>query len=330
MKKYILILIVILPFMAKAQLLPVLGEQRAGISAVQFLKIGVGARSVALGESFIAIADDASALYWNPAGLTQFNDDQFIFTHNEWVVDMSHDFAGFVYHPSPVDAIGLSVTSVTTEDMPVTTEFAPKGTGEYFSYSDLAVSLSYARALTDKFSFGASIKYVEETLDKLKMRGVLIDLGTMYWTGLGSSRFAVSFTNFGNQLSPDGEVLLVGNRKQSEWETFSPPTIFRLGFAFEPYETEFHKVTTSMQINHPNDNSENLALGVEYTYTEPVVGANVVMRGGYKFNVDEQTFSFGAGLKVPVTFADFSFDYAYSQFERLGSYHHFSLMFGIK
>ena len=62
-----------------AQLVPNLGGQRAGISAFQFLKIGVGARGVAMGESFVAVANDASALFWNPAGLVQFNQNEIIF-----------------------------------------------------------------------------------------------------------------------------------------------------------------------------------------------------------------------------------------------------------
>ena len=62
--------------------------------------------------------------------------------------------------------------------------------------------------MTDKFSVGGTVRYIEETLDKLKMRGIMIDLGTYYWTGLGSTRFAVTVSNFGNQMSPDGKVVL--------------------------------------------------------------------------------------------------------------------------
>lgn len=330
MKKYlILAALLLVTAQSNAQLFPVLGEQRAGISAVQFLKIGVGSRASAMGESFVAVANDASALYWNPAGLVQFEEDQVIISHNSWVVDIYHDFAGAVYHLSAVDAVGISVTSLSTDDMPVTTEFQPFGTGEYFSYGDVAIAFSYARRMTDKFSFGGTVKYVEETLDKLKMRGILVDFGTYYWTGLGSTRFAVSFSNFGNQLAPDGEVVLVGDRKQSEWQSFSPPTMFRLGFAFEPLKSDVHKVTTSIQLNHPNDNSENVGLGAEYTFSEPHFGTSVIFRGGYKFNVEEQDYSFGAGLRVPIPIGTFTFDYAYHNFTRLGSAHRISVIFGM-
>ncbi len=307
-----------------AQLFPTLGEQRAGISTAQFLKIGVGGRASAMGESFVAVANDASALYWNPAGLTQFSENQIIFSHNKWVVDINHDFFGAVYHLDETNSFGASFTSLSMQDMKVTTEFAPSGTGEYFGFGDIAFALTYSRKMTDQFSFGGTVKYIEETLDKIKMRGVMIDLGTFYWTGLGTTRFAVAVTNFGNNLAPDGEVVLIGKRSKSEWQAFAPPTMFRIGFAFEPYQTTEHTITTSIQLNHPNDNSENVVAGFEYSWEKMFY-----LRGGYKFNVDEQNFSFGAGVSVPVSIAFITVDYAFTNFVRLGTAHRFSLTLGL-
>lgn len=318
------ILVLVLSNYSNAQLFPVLGGQRAGISTAQFLKIGVGGRAAAMGESFVAISDDASALYWNPAGLAQFKTNQVIFSHNIWLVDINHDFLGAVYHLDSENTFGISLTSLSMEKMPVTTEFSPFGNGEYFGFSDIALSVSYARKMTEQFSFGGTVKYIEETLDKLKMRGVMIDIGTYYRTGLGSTRFAVAVSNFGAELAPDGEVVLVGNRKKSEWQSFAPPTMFRIGFAFEPYQDEQHSVTTSIQLNHPNDNSENVSLGVEYSWNQMLF-----LRGGYKINVEEQNYSFGAGINVPISIAQFTFDYAFANFEQLGSAHRFSIILGL-
>jgi hypothetical protein len=200
----------------------------------------------------------------------------------------------------------------------------PFGTGEYFSYGDIAISLSYSRKMTDNFSFGATLRYVEETMADLKMRGVLLDFGTYYWTGLGSTRFAVTISNFGNELAPDGEVILYGGRNKSDWQAFSPPTMFRLGFAFEPYESENHKITTSIQLNHPNDNSENVSLGAEYGWHKLFY-----LRGGYKFNVEGQNYTFGAGVCAALGIANVKFDYAYANFTKLGSAHRFSLILGL-
>ncbi len=329
MKKILLLIVIIFSIENFGQLFPTLGGQRAGISTLQFLKIGAGGRAAAMGDAFVAVDNDASALYWNPAGIVQFDDNQALFSHNKWLVDINHDFFGAVYHFTDLDAIGLSITALTMPKMMETTEFQPLGTGNYFSFSDVAIGISYARKMTDKFSFGGTVKYIEETLDKLKMRGVLVDLGTYYWTGLGTSRFAVAVTNFGNQMAPDGDVVLVGRRKQSDWQSFSPPTMFRIGFAFEPLKQDLQQITTSIQLNHPNDNSENVSLGAEYTYSIPELKSSVMLRGGYKINVEEQNYTFGAGFRIPVSIALVTIDYAYANFTRLGSAHRLSIILGL-
>lgn len=308
----------------KAQLFPTLGGQRAGISTLQFLKIGVGGRATSMADAFIAISDDVSALYWNPAGLVQSEKNQIMLSHNEWLAEIQNEFVGVVYHFGANDALGVSFTALLTEKMKVTTEVMPFGTGEYFSFSDIAFAISYSRKMTSQFSFGGTLRYIEETLDKLKMRGILVDLGTYYWTGLGSTRFAVTISNFGNEVAPDGKVVLFGNREKSEWQSFSPPTVFRIGFAFEPYQDEINRITTSVQLNHPNDNSENVSLGAEYAWNNLAF-----LRGGYKFNVDEQNFSFGAGFKTQLGIGEIIFDYSFTNFTRLGSSNRFSLIIGV-
>lgn len=308
---------------ARAQLMPLLGGQRAGISSLQFLKIGAGARATAMAEAHVAIADDATALHYNPAGLAQVPEHQIHFSHTSWLIDLQHEFLGFVYRPSTADAIGLSVTSLHTDDMKVTTETQPLGTGRYFSYGDVAVGLSYARALTAQFSFGATVRYVEETIDVLKTRAVMIDLGTYYRTGLGSTRFAVAVTNFGGNVSPEGTVRQNDGETVSSFQEFSPPTLFRIGFAMEPYEDDMHRLTTSIQLNHPNDNSENLALGAEYAWNRMFH-----LRAGYKINTDEEGLTAGAGVIAPLGFARGAVDYAYAAFGRLGGVHRISVTLG--
>ena len=317
---------------AFAQLMPNLGGQRAGISAFQFLKIGVGSRGVAMGESFIAVANDASALYWNPAGLVQFSDNQMIASHTEYVADIKHDFFGAVYHLTSSDAFGASFSSLHMKDMEVTTEIQPYGTGMFFPFGDIAAGLSYSRKLTDQFSFGATVRYVEETLDVLKMRSVMVDLGTYYWTGLGSTRFAVVITNFGADVKPKGTATQLDGTQVSEFQSFSLPTAFKLGFAMEAIQTEDNRLTTSLQLNHPNDNAEHFRLGLEYAWRN-----TFFLRGGLKRTIgqplfggdatSEETYSAGAGVFLPVGFTSVSADYAYASYSRLGSVHRISVSF---
>jgi long-subunit fatty acid transport protein len=314
--------LIFLTSLTYAQLFPVLGSQRAGISTAQFLKISVGARAVGMADAYVANATDASALYWNPAGLVQFKENQIILSHTEWFVDIKHDFVGSVYHLSRNDAIGLSLTALYTDDMEITTETQPYGTGRYFKYIDLALGLSYARRMTNQFSFGITLKYIEETIDVLKMRGLLFDLGTFYWIGLGTSRFGVSISNFGADLAPKGEVTLLTGEKISNFQSFAPPTMFRFSFAVEPIMNETHKLTTAIQLNHPNDNAENFGIGVEYGFKE-----SFFIRGGYKINADEQNLTFGTGVAVKTGPININIDYAYAKFTRLGNTHRFSIIF---
>ncbi len=303
-----------------AQLLPVLGAQRAGTAAAQFLKIGVGARATAMGDAFVAVANDASALYWNPAGITQFQTNEVVLAETNWFADIQHQFIGAVYHLSLDDAIGVSVTSLHMDDMQVTTEFEPQGTGTYFSYGDLAAGLTYSRKLTTQFSFGATVRYVQETMDVLKMRGVVIDFGTYYWTGLGTSRFSAVVTNFGNEMSPSGSITLYGGETVSKFQEFPPPTNFRFGFAFDPIKDETNLLTTSIQLNHPNDNSENISLGAEYGWMNMLF-----LRGGYKLNVEGQSFTVGGGLAATISGIALSFDYGYAAYANLGGVHRISM-----
>ncbi|MCK7521899.1 MAG: hypothetical protein MZV64_31575 [Ignavibacteriales bacterium] len=98
------------------QLVPNLGGQRAGISAFQFLKIGVGARGVAMGEAYVAVANDASSLFWNPAGLAQMTENQVFVqrTRSMWRIS-AMSISGLSYHFTGSDALGLSPHVVAYE-----------------------------------------------------------------------------------------------------------------------------------------------------------------------------------------------------------------------
>ena len=312
------------PGAAHAQLIPLLGGQRAGISSLQFLKIGGSSRAAGMAESFVAVADDAASLQYNPAGMVQFDGHEAIFTHTNWLVGLQHEFVGAVYRIDEQDAIGFSFTSLHTDDMEIRTETQPFGTGRYFSYGDIALGLSYARQLTSQFSFGATVRYVEETIDVLKTRAFMVDLGTYYWTGLGSTRFSVAVSNFGNNVSPEGTVDLPRGESVSSFQQFSPPTTFRIGFAFEPIEDDMNRLTASIQLNHPNDNSENLAIGAEYAWS-----GLFFIRAGYKLNVDEEGLTAGAGINAPLSVARLGVDYAFADFDRLGAVHRITVRLGL-
>jgi hypothetical protein len=210
-------------------------------------------------------------------------------------------------------------------DMEVTTEYYPTGTGEYFRYYDAFVGISYALKMTERFSFGTTFKVVEEHLAGLEMTNWMIDIGTFYWTGFRSLRFAAAVVNFGPDLRPDGTFLKrtrEGNFSETGYEAFSPPTTFRVGTAMEVVSTEKYMLTTSFQINHPVDNAENAVIGLDFGYID-----RLFLRGGYRINYDEERFTYGAGFILPVSSAELTLDYSYKDFINLGATHQFTLGF---
>lgn len=313
MRNILLFSLIAIATSAHAQLIPVLGSQRAGTAMAQFLKIGVGARAVGMGEAFVAVANDASALYWNPAGLAQTPRSELIFSHVNWPVEVRHEFVGYV-HRFGANALGVSLTALQTDDLEETTEFQPLGTGNYVPFGDIAAGVSFARQMTDRFSFGVTLKYMDETLAELHARNVFVDFGTYYRTGFGNSRFAVAVTNFGTNIEPSGTVTFRDGTSTDRFQDFSPPTIFRVGFATEVIDNDAHKMTTALQLNHPNDNAENVSAGVEYWWNK-----TLALRSGYRLNADEQSFTFGAGVAIPLARFHLNLDFAYSDFGRLGN-----------
>jgi long-subunit fatty acid transport protein len=328
MKKclYIVVLVFLLGSEIHGQgLLPRLGEQRVGTAAMTFLKIGIGARAVSMAGAFVPVANDASSLWWNPAGLVQINRNEAIVSHIQWPVDIRYEFAGYVHQISHAIAVGFSSGFLYTEDMEVTDEYHPGGTGEYFSYSDFFAAVSFSIRMTDRFSFGTTVKFAQENLADLEMRTFMIDFGTYYWTGFRSLRLAASMRNFGPNMRPEGTFhkrTRAGNLVEQNYADFSPPTSFTLGAAMEIFESDFHKLTLAFQMNHPMDNAENAVMGAEYTLSE-----YLAIRGGYRFDYGENHWTFGVGLQLPLGSRSVQFDYAYADFGRLDVSQQFTFVF---
>ena len=125
---------------------------KVGTTAAQFLKIGVGARAISLGGTFVAQANDLSALYWNPAGLSNLTGSAVQLARTDYLAGINYNFAGFGTNLGPAGTIAASLIFLDSGSMAVRTEETPEGTGEEFDVQNLALQISYGRALTDKFS----------------------------------------------------------------------------------------------------------------------------------------------------------------------------------
>ncbi|UCE20266.1 MAG: PorV/PorQ family protein [Gemmatimonadota bacterium] len=315
---------------------------KVGTSGAQFLKIGIGARAVAMSEAYVAVANDASAIFWNPAGLVLVEKNDVHLSHTEWVADIGLQAAGFAKTLEGIGTVGLSFCYLGSGDMNVTTVEQPQGTGEKFSYSDLMLGVSFARWLTDKFAVGGNVKIVREdfgvdnpaTDERMATSVWGVDIGTLYFTGYKSLRMGMSIQNFGPELSPPGEVedFFGFDPGEGEFVTeeatgyrkYHMPLTFRVGLAMDLLDTEEHFLTACVEADHPNDNMERLNMGAEYWLMDLIA-----FRAGYMARHDSQTVSFGAGFKFDISdLGDVRIDYAYSDLGILEGVHRFSMGVG--
>lgn len=317
---------------AAAQLFPVFGQERTGTSGFQFLKVPVDARGAALSGTVAATADDASALYWNPA-LAARGGTQVGLATARYVADVAlHYAAGFTEINTPIGptTVGLSLQVLDSGEMMETTTFSgPDGTGRSFSLIDLAVGVTVAQSLTDLFSYGVTGKFVREsTIDYVAQAG-LLDLGVAYRVGDTGVRLGVSIRNFGFNISPSGEVTtetLDSPETIMDFDGIDPPTTFLLGVSYAPLRAFGaaegpHDLTVSGQLTNPNDNAERFNLGAEYIWNE-----TLALRAGYEFGLEEASApSFGAGIIVPGLGPDLRVDYGFNRFDRLGNIHRIGL-----
>jgi long-subunit fatty acid transport protein len=310
---------------------------KKGTTAAPFLKIGVGARAAAMGESYVAEVNDASALFWNPAGLARLKENEVMFVRTDWVVGITYDFAGLVAPLGELGTFGLFYSGLNVGDMEVRTEQKPEGTGEIFGATSLALGLSYARNMTGRFAFGISGKYIHEQIWHETSSTFAIDVGITYLTSVENLRLGMAITNYGGKMQLDGKDLLVfhdvdpnldGNNEnviaKLNTEKYDIPLGFRVGLAYDPVKSDFHRVTMSVDGVTPNDYNEYLNFGGEYAFREMVF-----LRAGYKgigLKDQEGGFSAGGGIAYKMqNGVGLKIDYAYVDYVLLDKVQRFSL-----
>ncbi len=303
-----------------------------GTTAASFLEIEVGSRAIGMGGAFVAVADDASAIYWNPAGLSRLEKSELTFTHTEWLIDINFDFTGGILGLGDYGIVGLSLTSLSTPDMEVRTVDEPEGTGELFSVGSIALGLSYARNLTDRFSIGFNTKYIQEKIWHMSATSVAIDFGTLFVTNFNDMKLGMTISNFGTDMMLSGRDVMVyhdidpehmGNNELTEanlvTDKWPLPLTYRVGLAMDVLKSGNNRLTLAIDGVHPNDNTEYLNFGAEF-----VINNLLFLRGGYSSlgkRASEEGFQFGTGLKSNVGMISLKVDYAFANFGRLGGIH---------
>lgn len=284
--------------------------KKVGTTGYVFLEIPVSTRASGVGDAGVALFHtSADAIFVNPSltgFMTKKQSVNFIFAN--WLADTKQIASAYTVKLGNIGVLGIGFIRFDFGTMQGTVNANPDQPGNYiitetFSADAFALGISYAKMLTDRFSFGGVVKYVREKIWIYKSDNFVFDVGILYFTGFRSLRIAGTIQNFGVDSKYIGD-------------SFKMPIIFKIGMAGEVIGEYDQPTRLSLMIEalHPSDSPEKLNVGVEYTYK------NILsLRGGYKLNYDEENFTFGLGLNGSNARIPVNFDISYLNFNRLGS-----------
>lgn len=309
--------------------------EQIGTSMANFLKIGVGARALAMGDAYIALCEDISALYWNPGALDRMENNQIIVQQTNWLVDTKIYYLGAGYKLKNVGTIGVSAHFFSSGEIEETTLLQPDGTGRTFTAEDFAMGLTFSRMISNRFSTGVTVKIIQESLAKEKASAVAVDIGTVFETNfLNNLRIGMALSNLGGEMKLSGSDLSVQYTTNPDYptkvirsnlatESWDIPLYFRFGLATEIMKNDQYHWTVSTEVMDSRDFIHRLAVGSELGFKQMVF-----LRAGYKFNYDEESFSLGCGLNYQVGGTQLKLDYAYGKFGVFDNTQRFSFIFG--
>jgi len=273
--------------------------------ANDYLQYGAGARSLAMGGAYVALADDASAPYWNPACLTQIEEHQFLSMYAPFFEGTSYNFLSYVHPLRRIGSVGISdvlLHSGGYEEVDISLGVI----GRNKSIFKNAVIISYANRVRKDISVGANLKLIHERVMRYSGNGQGIDLGILYEP--------IDELNIG---------LTLQNVIQPKVTLRDEPDVYKVnlkgGVALNAFSG---RLTLTADINKLVDEKAYFCGGIEVCPWEKVGSSlrRVDLRAGFNHL---QSFTCGIGLKIKF----FSVDYGFNSHE-LGNLHKFALTFG--
>ena len=320
-------------------IIPKFAHAEDGSHAAEFLSHGVGARALGMGGAFVSIADDATAAYWNPAGLAKVEKHAFSIMYsdsfgaaeggflNKGIVE--YNFVNYVHQVSGVGSIGISWIRLGVDDIPLTTftdtngngldddyleldgipgkgendgqYFEPPTVTGYFSNTDNALLISYARKVSPKLFIGANYKLLKQSIFENAGSGNGLDVGFM----------AGPFVGF-----HIGGMLEDATGTQVRWDTRAEPTFtrsprFRFGASYQRVLPVIGNLTVGadVQMNQGDLNKENNSSGRLFRLGTEYWLLNVV---AFRVGMEAEKLALGAGLRLRMGEATMFADYAFN------------------
>ncbi len=337
-----------------------------GTTAAEFLLFGAGARGTALGTAYAAMANDVSALYYNPAGIALMPRAGALVGTYDYVAETRYSWGGLAFpFGGGSRSVGIQVGTFGFKDQPVYTAEQPDGTGSVYSVSQTVAGLTFAQNFSDRFSAGITAKGVFDNLGEASGSAFAVDFGTNFHAQLSGHpiRFSFVVSNLGTNLSYSGSALetdaprdsipgeapVPQNPQPSEFRTkdFPLPTIFRVGLAYDLISGDNNRLTLLSDFNQPNNNAAGFSAGGEWM-SQRLGGSafGFALRGSYSYaaanNLDPvdpattalgdeenlQGLALGGGLNYGSGNFNVGFDYAWKYLGVLGATNFFSVSLG--
>jgi hypothetical protein len=263
-----------------------------------------------MGGAFAGVADDAVAIYWNPAGLRFVEGSQISVNQATWPADMSYQFICYAFrHDLFPGILGVSWSVLQMDRMPVIREFG-QPSSESFDAGQMAFGFTWSGALTEDLSLGGTLRWYHLGAWEEKSEGLCGDVGLLYRIGWRGARIGVIAQNFG----PENKYID---------EKYPMPWIVRGGTSFEVLSFGRQSLLAAGDIVLSADRRTTVNVGAEYDFLD-----TVFLRGGYKLNYDSYEYAFGAGSKFKTSATSKArVDYAYSDMNYLGASHRISVTF---
>lgn len=301
----------------------------------QFLGIEPGARTAAMGNAGVGLTDGIEAVYFNPGAIGNLLEPAVMFTHSDWYVGISYNYAAGSVPVGRWGTLFASVTSLNSGDIDVRTVDQPLGTGERYDVGNTAISLGFGRRVTSRFTAGVQATYIEERIWRSSQKTMTFSMGTLYEFPNSRVRLGAGMSNIGTDATFSGRDLafqydadpdLYGDNSALPAEqytgTFPVPIMFRVGVSY-PWElSPRSQLLVAVDALHPADNTESVNLGGEWMWRQLFA-----LRGGYQtlFQEDSELgFTFGFGLRGDFGANEYRLDYGWAGHERLDETHRFT------
>ena len=330
----------------------IFAQNNVATTSAAFLEIGPGARSLGMGSAYVSVANDASSLYWNPAGIVNVSRPEVQSFYTPWLVETQYYYNTAVVPLGPYGNLGFSFTAITMDEMIVRTvqDPEPSDYGQKFDAGNISMGIAYAKKLTDRFSFGFQTKFIQESIWQMNAQGFAVDIGTLFITKR-DLRIGMSVSNFGGKLGMEGNNTLVdidvdeniygnndridGNLGTAKWPL---PLMFRFGISREFTFASNMKCLFAVDAIHPNNNPEYLNIGLEYSAMDMVFLRVGKSHTFYQLSFQEddqnigigpeQGLSFGAGVKYQIPRGPMiNIDYVFTDFGIFNNIEGYSISF---